>query len=221
MIPPKRSAAFVWRMETVLDLYEEPHDPLRPVVCFDERPCQLLAEAREPLAGKPGRPKRRDHEYERRGMANVLMAFEPLAGWRGACVVERRRGREFAEAVRHLAEEVYPNAQRIRLVCDNLSTHTAAAFYETFAPEEAQRLARRVEFVYTPVHGSWLNMVEIELSVLVRQCLKRRLPDIESLGREVRAWEAERNRRGASVEWRFTTDDARARLRKLYPSIDS
>jgi len=221
VIPPKQNARFVWRMEEVLDLYEEPYDPKRPVVCFDERPCRLLAEVREPLAGKPGRPKRRDHEYERRGTANVPMAFEPLAGWRrGAFVVVRRRGREFAEAVRRLAEEVYPGAERIRLVLDNLSTHTPAAFYETFSPEEARRLARKVEFCHTPVHGSWLNMVEIELSALVRQCLKRRLPDAESLGREVRAWEAERNRSGASVDWRFATEDARTKLRKLYPSIE-
>lgn len=151
MIPPKKSARFVWRMEEVLDLYERPYDPLFPVVCFDERPCQLLAEVREPLPGGRGRLKRRDHEYERRGMANVLMAFEPLTGWRQVEVTERRRGREFAEAVGRLAEEVYPSAQRIRLVSDNLSTHSAAAFYETFPPEQARRLAERVEFVHTPV----------------------------------------------------------------------
>jgi hypothetical protein len=222
VIPPKKSAAFVWRMEAVLDLYEEAYDEKRPVVCFDERPCQLLAEVREPLAGKPGCPERRDHEYERRGMAHVLlMAFEPLTGWRRTSVSERRRGREFAQDVRRLAEDLYPEAEKIRLVCDNLSTHTAAAFYETFSPKVARRLARKVEFVYTPVHGSWLNMVEIEISVLVRQCLKRRLPDTETLRREVEAWAEERNRLGASVDWRFTTFDARTKLRKLYPSIDA
>jgi hypothetical protein len=220
VIPPRKSAPFVWRMESVLDLYEEPHDPLLPVVCFDERPCQLLAEVREPLPGGPGHPERRDHEYERRGMAHVLMAFEPLAGQREVEVTERRRGREFARMVGRLAEEVYPHAERVRLVCDNLSTHTAAAFYETFPAERARRLSRKIEFVYTPVHGSWLNMVEIELSVLVRQCLKRRLADIETLQREVEAWSAERNRLGASVDWRFTTEDARTKLRKLYPSIE-
>jgi hypothetical protein len=166
VIPPKNSAAFAWRMEAVLDLYEEPYDPLFPVVCFDERPCQLLAEVREPLPIEPGRPERRDHEYERRGMVHVSMAFEPLTGWRRtSSATERRRGREFAEEVRRLVEEDYPQAQRVRLVLDNLSTHSAAAFYETFAPEVARRLARKVEFVYTPVHGSWLNMVEVELSV--------------------------------------------------------
>lgn len=221
MIPPRKSAAFVWRMEEVLDLYEEPYDEKRPVVCFDERPCQLLAEVREPLAGGPSCAERRDHEYERRGMAHVLMAFEPLRGWRRTSVTERRRGREFAEEVRCLAEDLYPEAEKIRLVCDNLSTHTAAAFYGAFPPEYARRLARRVEFVHTPVHGSWLNMVEIELSVLVRQCLKkRRLADIEVLRREVAAWAEERNRLGASVDWRFTTAGARAKLRKLYPSVE-
>ena len=206
----------------MLDLYEEPYDEKRPVVCFDERPCQLLAEVREePLAGKPGWPERRDHEYERRGMAHVLMAFEPLTGWRRTSVSERRRGKEFAQVVRRLAEDHYQEAEKIRLVCDNLSTHTAAAFYETFSPEVARRLARKVEFAYTPVHGSWLNMVEIEISVLVRQCLKRRLPDTETLRREVEAWAEERNRLGASVDWRFATFDARTKLRKLYPSIDA
>ena len=220
MIPPKNSAAFAWRMEAVLDLYEEPYDEKRPVVCFDERPCQLLAEVREPLPIGPGRPERRDHEYERRGMVHVSMAFEPLTGWRRTSATERRRGREFAEEVRRLVEEAYPQAQRVRLVLDNLSTHSAAAFYETFAPEIARRLARKVEFVYTPVHGSWLNVVEVELSVLVRQCLKRRIPGIETLGREVSAWCEARNRSKASVGWRFTAEDARTKLRKLYPSIE-
>ncbi len=224
MIPPRQSAAFVWRMEEVLDLYEEPHDEKRPVVCFDERPCQLLADVREPLPPRPGGPaggaRLVDHEYERGGTANVWMAFEPLTGWRRVEVTERRRKREFAEAVRRLAEEDYPSAEKVRLVLDNLSTHTAAAFfYEAFAPEVARRLARRVEFCYTPVHGSWLNMAEIEISALVRQCLKnRRLPDVEALGRETKAWEAGRNRLGASVEWRFSTEDARTKLRSLYPS---
>jgi len=220
VIPPKHNARFVWRMEEVLDLYEEPYDPKRPVVCFDERPCQLLAEVREPLPRAPGLPERRDHEYERGGTANVLMAFEPLAGRREIEVTERRRGKEFAEMVCCLVQETYPEAEKIRLVCDNLSTHTAAAFYEAFPAERARRLARRVEFVYTPVHGSWLNMVEIEISVLVRQCLRRRLPDIETLRREAQAWCRERNRSGASVDWRFATDDARTKLRKLYPSIE-
>jgi hypothetical protein len=152
------------------------------VVCFDERPCQLLAEVREPLRLGAGRPERRAHEYLRRGMAHLFVAFEPLTGWRGVEVRERRRGREFAEFVRHLAEDLYPEAEKIRLVVDNLNIHTPASFYETFDAERARRLSRRIEFQYTPVHGSWLNMAEIEISVLVRQCVgKRRVPDVQTL----------------------------------------
>ena len=221
MIPPKESARFVWRMEEVLDLYEEPYDPKRPVVCFDERPCQRLAEVREPLRLGAGRPERRDHEYLRRGMAHLFVAFEPLTGWRGVEVRERRRGREFAEFVRHLAEDLYPEAEKIRLVVDNLNIHTPASFYETFDAERARRLSRRIELQYTPVHGSWLNMAEIEISVLVRQCVgKRRVPDVQTLRRETRAWCEARNRQQASVDWRFTTADARTKLRRLYPSIE-
>ncbi len=225
MIPPRESAAFVWRMEEVLDLYEEPYDEKRPVVCFDERPCQLLADVRDPLAPRPGGPaggaRLVDHEYERGGTANVHIAFEPLTGRRRVEVTKRRRKREFAEEVRRIAEEDYPQAEKVRLVLDNLSTHTPAAFYEAFAPERARRLAGRVEFVYTPVHGSWLNMAEIEISALVRQCLgKRRLADTETLGRETKAWERERNRLGSSVHWRFTTKEARIKLRSLYPATE-
>ena len=221
MIPPKQSARFVWRMEEVLDLYEEPYDEKRPMVCFDERPCQLLADLREPLGHGAGRPERRDHEYERWGMAHLFVAFEPLTGWRGVEVRGRRRGREFAEFVGHLAEEIYPEAEKIRLVVDNLNIHSAASFYEVFDAERARRLSRRIEFRYTPVHGSWLNMAEIEISVLVRQCLgKRRVADAKTLGGEARAWCEERNRLGASVEWRFTTKEARTKLRRLYPSIE-
>lgn len=221
MIPPAKNAAFVWRMEAVLDLYEEPYDEKRPVVCFDERPCQLLGEVRQPLPVVPGAPERRDHGYERGGMCYLFMAFEPLAGWRATSVRERRRGREFAEEVRRLVEEVYPKAESIRLVVDNLSTHSPAAFYGAFSPEFARALSRKVEFVYTPTHGSWLNMVEVELSILARQCLgKRRIADAERLGCEAGTWAEERNRTGAMVDWRFTTPDARTKLRKLYPSIE-
>jgi DDE superfamily endonuclease len=221
VIPPEESARFVWRMEEVLDLYEEPYDEKRPVVCFDERPCQLLADLREPLGLRTGRPERRDHEYERRGMAHLFVAFEPLTGWRGVEVRERRRGREFAEFVRYLAEDLYPKAEKIRLVVDNLNIHSAASFYEVFDAQRARELTRKIEFRYTPVHGSWLNMAEVEISVLVRQCLgKRRVPDAETLGREARAWYEARNRQRASVDWRFTTADARTKLRRLYPSIE-
>jgi transposase len=168
-----------WRMEEVLDLYEEPYDPKRPVVCFDERPCQLIGDVRDPLPMKPGHIERFDSEYERGGVCWIFMSFEPLTGWRDLAVTERRRKREFAHWMRRLVEEHYPKAQKIRVVLDNLSTHSGAAFYESFPVELARKLARRIEFVYTPVHGSWLNMVEVEISVLVRQCLKRRLPDIE------------------------------------------
>lgn len=209
-------------MKEILDLYEEPSDPLRPVVWFDERPCQLLADLRGPLLPMwPGRTVRVDSEYERRGVCNVLMAFGPLSGWRWARVTERRRGREFAEAVSHLLQEAYPEAEKIRLVCDNLSTHTVAAFYEVFEPERARSTARRVEFVYTPVQGSWPNMVEVELSVLVRhQCLRRRVPDMETLRGEVEAWAEKGNRAGASVDWRFAISDARIKLRSLYPPVE-
>jgi DDE superfamily endonuclease len=221
VIPPEESARFVWRMEEVLDLYEEPYDPKRPVVCFDERPCQLLAEVREPLRLGAGRPERRDHEYQRRGMAHLFVAFEPLTGWRGVEVRERRRGREFAEFMRYLAEDLYPEAEKIRLVVDNLNIHTPASFYEVFDAERARELCRRIEFCYTPVHGSWLNMAEIEISVLVRQCLgKRRVPDSQTLRREARAWHEARNQQQASVDWRFTTAEARTKLRRLYPSIE-
>ena len=219
MIPPRKSAAFAWRMEEVLDLYEEPYDPLRPVICFDERPSQLIGDVREPLPMKPGCIERFDSEYERGGVCWVSMSFEPLNGWRELVVTERRRKREFALAMRRLAEERYPQAEKIRVVLDNLSTHTGAAFYEIFPAEVARKLARRIEFVYTPVHGSWLNMVEVEISVLVRQCLKRRLADMETLEREAKAWCEERNRLGASVDWRFRTEDARSKLRSLYPSV--
>jgi hypothetical protein len=220
VIPPRKSAAFVWRMEEVLDLYEEPYDPLWPVVCFDERPCQLIGEVRDPLPMKPGHIERFDAEYQRGGVCWVLMSFEPLSGWREVVVTERRRKREFAHSMRHLVEERYSQAEKIRVVLDNLSTHTAAAFYESFSAEVARNLARRIEFIYTPVHGSWLNMVETEISVLVRQCLKRRLPDMETLEREAQAWCVERNRLGASVDWRFRTEDARIKLRSLYPSTE-
>jgi hypothetical protein len=221
VIPPKESARFVWRMEEVLDLYEEPYDPKRPVLCFDERPCQLLAEVRESLRLGAGRPERRDHEYQRQGMAHLFVAFEPLTGWRGVEVRERRRGREFAEFVRHLAEDLYPEAEKIRLVVDNLNIHTPASFYEVFDAERARELSRRIEFRYTPVHGSWLNMAEIEISILVRQCLgKRRVPDVQMLRRETRAWYEARNQQQARVDWRFTTAEARTKLRRLYASIE-
>jgi hypothetical protein len=219
VIPPTKSAAFVWRMEEVLDLYEEPYDPLHPMICFDEQPYQMLSEVRDPLPMKSGQPERRvDFEYKREGNAYVHMTFEPLKGFREVEITERRRSVEFAHLMEHLVDDLYPEAENIRVVLDNLSTHTGAAFYEAFPAEKARTLATKIEFIYTPVHGSWLNMAEIELSVLGRQCLKRRIPDTKTLRREVRAWQKERNQLGTSVEWRFTTEDARTKLRSLYPS---
>lgn len=219
MIPPGQSAAFVADMERVLAVYAEPYDAARPVVCFDERPCVLHDEVREPLAMRPGADARQDHEYVRGGTCCVLAAFEPLAAWRRVWALPQRRRVEFARVVRQLCAEVYPSAERIRLVCDQLNTHGPASFYEAFAPAEARRLAAKVEFVHTPVHGSWLNAVEVELSVFVRQCLgRRRIGSVEALRREAEAWAARRNAEGGTVAWQMTTEDARVKLRRLYPS---
>jgi hypothetical protein len=209
-------------MEAVLALYAEPYDPSRPVVCFDERPCALVGEVegRAPLPIRPGTEARQDHEYVRGGLCCAMLAFEPLRARRRVWVLPRRRRVEFAEVVRPLCDEVYPEAETVRLVCDQLNTHGAAAFYEAFAPEEARRLAAKVAFVYTPVHGSWLNVVECEFSALVRQCLgNRRLGTVEAVRREAEAWVAARNAEGATVAWQFTTADARVKLRRLYPSL--
>lgn len=223
-MPPGTSAQFVADMERVLALYAEPYDAARPVVCFDERPCVLRADVHEPLPVRPGSEAKRDHEYVRGGSCCVLMAFEPLRptdagrGWRRAWTHSQRRRVEFAECVCELCDEVYPEAEIVRLVCDNLNTHNAASFYEAFAPEQARRLAERVEFIYTPVHGSWLNVVEIEFSVLVRQCLRRRIGALGEMAREVAAWVAERNASGRTVAWQMTTEQARQKLRRLYPT---
>lgn len=220
MIPPEQNAAFVADMERVLDVYAEPYDPERPVVCLDERPCALVGEGRDPLPMRPGSDAKQDHEYTRGGLCCAFLAFEPLAGWRRAWVRPQRRRLEFAEVVRELCDEVYPDARAVRIVCDNLNTHSAAAFYERYPPAEARRLAERVEFVYTPVHGSWLNVVECEFSAMVRQCIShRRFGLIEVLRREIEAWVRARNEEGATVEWHFTTADARVKLSRLYPSL--
>ena len=216
---PEVGAEFVWRMEDVLDLYEEPYDPKRPTVCFDELPYQLVAETRVPLPAKPGHPQRYDYEYERRGVCNLFAFFEPKASWRHINVRKRRTALDFAEEMRILVDEHYPEAEKIRVVLDNLNTHTGAALYEAFEPSEARRVLRRIEFHYTPKHASWLNQVEIEFSVLSRECLGgRRIAEMEELGREVRTWERDRNEAGATVEWRFTAEDARTKLARLYPA---
>lgn len=212
-------------MEDVLDLYAEPYDPKRPVVCIDETPVQLLGEHRAPLPMQPssegkseGKPVREDYQYERRGTANIFMAFEPLAAWRDVQVTEQRTKKDFAEYLKTLLDGRYAEVDQVRLVTDNLNTHNPSSLYETFAPAEARRLLKRIEWHYTPKHGSWLNMVEIELGVLSRQCLKRRIPERDELARQTAAWLADRNRQRATVTWRFTTADARHKLSRLYPT---
>ena len=212
------SADFVAHMEDVLDLYAEPYDPQRPVVCFDETSTQLLAETRPALPPRPGVPLRQDYEYRREGTRNLFLACEPLAGWREVAVTERRTMQDFARRMRWLTDEAYPEAEVVRVVLDNLNTHRRASLYETFPAEEARRIARRLEFHYTPKHGSWLNMAEIEFSVLSRSCLKQRLSGEEALRREVDALVTERNAAKATINWRFNTRDARYKLRRLYPS---
>lgn len=206
-------------MEDVLDVYARPYDPKRPLVCMDESNKQLLDNTREPLPMTPGQPARIDHEYQRQGVANLFMFFEPLAGQRHIRVTDRRTRQDWAIAMRELADVWYPNAETIVLVLDNLNTHNPASFYEAFPPEEAHRLTHRFEFHYTPKHGSWLNMAEIELSVLARQCLNRRIPDQSMLRSEVAAWEQERNGKVVKVDWQFRTADARIKLKHLYPKI--
>jgi hypothetical protein len=205
-------------MEDVLDLYEQPYDAKRPVVCFDEKPVQLLAETRLPRPVRPGQPKRFDYEYERKGTANIFMAVEPLAGWRQVTVTERRTMLDFATQMKQLVDVCYPDAERIRLVMDNLNTHKPASLYEAFPPAEARRLLRRLEFHYTPKHASWLDMAEIELSVLSGQCLAHRISDRDTLAAETAAWQDRRNQAGIPVKWRFTVNDARQRLPHLYPA---
>jgi hypothetical protein len=211
-------ADFVWRMEDVLDLYAEPYNACRPVVCFDEQPYQLVEEVRTPLPRAPGRPERVDYEYRRRGTANLFLLLEPLAGWRHSEVTERRTSAEFAQQMRALVDVHYPEAERIAVVLDNLSTHSPAALYQAFPPAEARRLLQRLEFHDTPKHGSWLNMAELEFSALNRQCLGRRIADRETLRREITAWQEARNVARVTVQWRFTTTAARTKLHRLYPA---
>jgi len=218
-IPPKADAAFVCQMEDVLDVYKRPYDPKRPQICMDEISKQLLAEKYDPLPLQPGQAPKQDYEYERHGTANLFMLFEPLAGKRYLETHTQRRAVDWAHVMKRLADELYPHAEVIVLVMDNLNTHKPASFYETFAPEEAHRLSRRFEIHYTPKHGSWLNMAEIELSALVRQCLKRRISDQDTLDAEAQAWAKHRNEQVVKVDWQLTTADARTKLKHLYPKI--
>ena len=216
---PGVGAEFVWRMEDVLDVYALPYDPKRPVVCFDESPVQLIAETRKPLPPKPGQPERFDYEYKRNGTRNLFFFFQPLAGWRHVLIREHRTKVDYAYAMRYLVDELFPEADVVVVVQDNLNTHTPAALYEAFEPAEAKRIMDRLEFHYTPKHGSWLNMVEIELGILSEQCLNARIPDEETLRCKVKAWERARNERRATVNWRFSTSDARVKLSRLYPNL--
>lgn len=208
-------------MEDVLDVYTRPYDPQRPQVCMDETSKQLVGETRVPVPGAPGRPARHDYEYVRNGVANLFMFFEPLAGKRRVKVTERRTRIEWAQAVRELVDEGYPQADKIVLVMDQLNTHGPASLYEAFPPAEAKRIADKLEIHHTPKHGSWLNMAEIDLGVLARQCLDRRIGNTETLRHEVGGWELDRNTRTAKVDWRFTAANARIKLKQLYPSIQS
>jgi len=206
-------------MENTLELYHQPYDALHPVVCMDETTKQLTAEVFEPLPAEPGRIERFDTLYKRNGVATIFMFFEPLTGWRKASVTEGKTRLDWAHQVRHIVDEQYPNARRVRLLMDNLNTHGGASLYEAFAPAEARRLLDRIEFHYTPKHGSWLNVAEIELSILSRQCLERRIPDAVTLQKEMEAWQNDRNNRASKVKWQFTTQNARIKLAKLYPSL--
>ncbi len=218
-IPPEANAAFVWHLEDVLDVYHRPYDPRRPVVCLDETSRQLLAEVRAPLPVAPGHPARHDPEYARDGVVNLFLVTEPLQGWRQVRISQQRTRIDWAHCVKDLVDGQYPDADQIVLVMDQLNTHSPASLYETFPPTEAKRLADRLEIHYTPKHGSWLNMAEIELSALQRQGLERRLGDRAMLAREVAAWTVARNAAATTIDWRFTTADARIKLKRLYPAF--
>jgi hypothetical protein len=217
-IPPKQSAEFVAHMEDVLEVYRRPYDPKRPVVCLDETSKQLIGEVREPLPPRPDEIGRYDGEYVRNGTVNIFLAFEPLAGWREVRVTDRRCREDWATFVKDLVDGRYKGATTIVLVMDQLNTHTPASLYEAFSPAEARRLAKRIEIHHTPKHGSWLDMAEIELSVLGRD-LPQRIADRNALEQQAAAWEQRRNRAGVRAEWQFTTEDARIKLRSLYPSL--
>jgi hypothetical protein len=204
-------------MEDILDLYAEPYDTRYPVVCFDDSPYQLVSEVRQPLPVAPGRPARYDYEYRREGTCNLFIFFQPLQGWRHLKVTARRTAQDFAHCMKDLVDTHFPEARSISVVLDNLNTHTPAALYETFAPGEARRILCKLDLRYTPKHGSWLNMAEIEFAVLAKQCLDQRLPDPGSVCQQIAAWEARRNATQATVHWRFTTSKARRTLKGLYP----
>ena len=219
-IPPQQDAEFVCCLEDVLMTYALPYDPRYPTVCMDEASKQLIGEVALPLPVRPGQPRCEDYEYERHGTSNQFVFCEPLRGWRHVTVTDRRTRKDWADAIRELVDVHYPHAQKIRLVMDNLNTHSGASLYERFPPDEARRILNKLEFHYTPKHASWLNMAEIEIGVMNRQCLNRRLDNAEYLRREVAAWEERRNAQQAKIHWTFTIATARVKLKKLYPSIE-
>jgi hypothetical protein len=221
VIPPAGSSEFVANMENVLDVYKRPYDKDYPVVCMDESPKQLIEEGRPSMAARPGQEARVDYEYVRNGVANIFIASEPLKGKRLVEVTEQKTKKDWAKFIKRIADEQYPKAKRITLVMDNFKTHAASAFYETFEPREAKKLWDRFEFVYTPKHGSWLNMAEIELHVLNGQCLNRHLATMDQVKEEVQAWQTNRNNKNSTINWQFTNTKARIKLKKLYPSIDA
>jgi hypothetical protein len=218
-IPPKANAAFVAQMEDVLDVYARPFDPTRPVVCFDESNKEQHIEVITPLPMESGEPERFESEFERNGVSNLFMFFAPLHNWRHVKVTARRTNADWAACMRELVDVHFPDAAQVVVIQDNLNTHTPAALYSAFAPAEAKRIWNRLEFHYTPKHGSWLDMAESELSVLSRQCLSRRIPDKQSLTKQVAAWQIARNNNHATADWHFTTADARVKLKRLYPTL--
>jgi hypothetical protein len=219
VIAPQASAGFVANMEDVLEVYQRPHDPQRPVVCLDETTKQMIAETRAPIPAAPGRKARHDYEYERNGVASLFMMFAPLEGWRHVKVADRHAAVDYAHVLKDLSDTHFPHATKIVLVQDNLSTHTPASLYAAFPAAEARRLAQRFEWHYTPKHGSWLDMAESELAVLATQCLDRRIPDKPTLNAEIAAWQNARNTRCVTADWQFTTQDARIKLKRLYPQF--
>jgi transposase len=219
VIPPEKNAEFVAHMEQTLDVYKRPYNEDFPVVCMDESPEQLIEEVNS-TDMEPGKDARVDSTYIRHGVANIFIANEPLKGRRMVEITEQKTKKDWAEFIQKVADEMYPDAKKITLVMDNYKTHSIGAFYEVFAPEEAKRLVDRFEFVFTPKHGSWLNMAEIELRVLSGQCLNRHIPSIEKMKKEVKAWQESRNNQNAKINWQFTTKDARIKLKRLYPSLN-
>lgn len=217
VIPPEADSAFVAAMEDVLEVYSRPHDPSRPLVCLDETSKQLTRATRVPLPMEPGQPARHDYEYERNGTANLFMCFAPREGFRHVEVTDRRTAIDYAHVLKEISHVYFPNAEKIVLVQDNLNTHAKASLYEAFPPDEAHRIAMRFEWHYTPKHGSWLDLAESELAALTSQCLDRRIGDKQTLTEEIKAWQDDRNRRCTKADWQFTTENARVKLKHIYP----